>query len=241
MEKIDKTLMECSNLNITTEKDAAETLKRVFTLQDWEFKEQYETKNNKLIDFVVKARYADGYIFFGVECKRRLTDTISANELADYLEQASAYSRDLNMPVFIGPVMSYKRGHDLCCGGDRFSSISAFNIFGGRLNVGMLVFNPYMSAYRRSRWSMIMRGNEFWNTEKGFNSSRLYMVSSKGSKQERTPLKIWKTQKRNNLQESNHALREQTPPDEARIPTGEEAPSRTRETHGEATRPTCYG
>ena len=177
---------------INTEKEAIELLKKLFIWLKWDFREQFETKSGKLIDFVVKAPYDDGHIFFGVECKRRMNDRMTANELSDYLEQSSAYARDLNMPVFIGPAISHKRGHKLYAGGVHLSAIAAFNIFAGRQNVGMLVCNPHITKYRPTKWSMVLRGTKFWDADSGFNPQRLYMVCSTGSKMERKPLKIWK-------------------------------------------------
>ena len=177
---------------IETEKNAVEMLKDLIVSQGWDFREQYETKSGKLIDFVIKAPYSGGHIFFGVECKRRTNDETHATELADYLEQAAAYSRDLDMPVFVGPVLSNSRGCQLYQGGSELKSLAAFNIFGGRFNVGAIVRNPPMNRISHSEWSIVLRGDMFWETETGFNPQRLHMVCSKGSKLERKPMKIWK-------------------------------------------------
>lgn len=180
-----------STYGIHTEKEATETLKDFLVSQNWQFREQYRTKTGKLIDFLVKAPYQDGYIFFGVECKRRINDETHATELADYMEQACFYSRELNLPVFVGPVLSHKRGHELCKGGDELRSIAALNIFGGRLNVGTIVRSVCINNYRPIKWQMVLRGAMFWTEEYGFNPERLQMVCSDGSNLQRKQMKIW--------------------------------------------------
>jgi hypothetical protein len=176
---------------VSTEARAAQVLRDFFTSMGWEYKEQYPTKSNGLIDFVVKALHQDGHIFFGVECKRQLHDETAATELADYLEQAQAYSRDLNMPVFIGPFMSEKRGDSLWQGGSKnLTAVASFNIFGGRSNVGTIVHSKY-STYTASQWCIVLRGNYFLSYDGQFNPSRLTMVDTVNSNKKRKPMKIW--------------------------------------------------
>ena len=181
-----------------TEKEASEFLKKIFDEQGWSYQEQYPTKSGKAIDFLVTDPETN--ISFGVECKRRLTHRNSRNGetnatvLADHLEQASAYSKDLGVPVFIGPVITTCSPSSMYTGGLTVDSICALNIFGGRLNVGTFcvridnsllmdlgIYPDKFDAY------IILRGATFWDV-RGFNEKRLNMVSSTGSKKERVDL-----------------------------------------------------
>jgi hypothetical protein len=69
-------------------------------------------------------------------------------------------------------------------GGKNLDSVCALNIFGGRFNVGTLMFstNPYHPEF------LILRGSTFWDAGSGFNQKRLNMVTSTGSKKQRTDL-----------------------------------------------------
>lgn len=168
-----------------TEKAASALLRKLFTHEGWAYEEQVRTKSGKAIDFVVEGTDSEGVIVkFGVECKRKMTkyheDGLAATVLADYLEQAAGYSRDLDMPVFIGPVLTNRSPSSMHTGGRSVESVCALNIFGGRFNVGTLVIN----SARLFRWYMILRGAPFWNDGK-FNQNRLNMVCSTGSKKER--------------------------------------------------------
>jgi len=171
--------------DFATEKAASALLRRIFDNEGWTYEEQVRTKSGKAIDFVVEGRDIYGVVVkFGVECKRKMTkyheDGLAATVLADYLEQAAAYSRDLEMPVFIGPVLTNRSPSSMHTGGRSVESVCALNIFGGRLNVGTLVVNNA----RFLQWFMILRGAAFWQSGK-FNQSRLNMVCSTGSKKER--------------------------------------------------------
>lgn len=178
---------------VSTEARASQVLRDFFVSMGWEYKEQYPTKSNGTIDFLVKALYQDGHIFFGVECKRQLNDATRATELADYLEQAQAYSRDLNMPVFVGPFLSEKRGDSLWQGGSNdLAAIASFNIFGGRSNVGTIVCSK-RNTYTASQWCIVLRGDYFLSYDKQFNSSRLTMVNTVNSSKRREPIRIWRT------------------------------------------------
>ena len=116
----------------------------------------------------------------------------AATTLADHFEQASAYAKDLKMPVFLGPVYFPGSPSSACLGGHTISSISALNIFGGRMNVGTLVYRTGLNhTYNYNNWYLMIRGDVFWNPD-GFNDSRLNYVVTTGSKKERIPLKIWK-------------------------------------------------
>ena len=109
-----------------TEKEASAFLKKIFETQEWHYQEQYPTKSGKAIDFLVTDPETN--ISFGVECKRRLTHKGSKSEtnatvLADHLEQASAYARDLGVPVFIGPVITRCSSSSMYTGGLNVDSI----------------------------------------------------------------------------------------------------------------------
>jgi len=177
--------------NVNTEARASQLLRDFFASTSWEYKEQYLTKNNGMIDFVVKAPYQDGHIFFGVECKRQLCDETNATELADHMEQAQAYSRDLNMPIFIGPVMTGHTGSELWVGGQSLRAISALNIFGGRVNVGTIVCTR-RSQHVTPAWCMVLRGEYFLGYDGQFNPARINMVSTTNSKKRRDAMKIWR-------------------------------------------------
>jgi len=177
-----------------SESNFAITLRMFFEKNGWEFREEYEIKKSgKRIDFCVKAPYQDGHIFFGVECKRDLNDATNATVLADHFEQAVAYSRSLNMPVFLAPVMTQYSQSSLYAGGHKLRAMSALAVFGGRCNVGLLAIN-------RSVWQnkvsvntyMILRGGSFWNEQDGFNPQRMQMVTSTGSSKDREDIKIWR-------------------------------------------------
>jgi hypothetical protein len=108
---------------------------------------------------------------------------LAATTLADHLEQAAAYARDLNMPVFIGPVQTSKSPSSMYTGGKTVDSVCALNIFGGRMNVGTFVVG---NTWHGDKFFMILRGASFY--ENGFNPKRLNMVTSTGSKKERTDI-----------------------------------------------------
>lgn len=169
-----------------TEKEAAALVRKFLGANGWKYEEQVNTGVGNRIDFVVDAhcRRSGRDIKFGIECKRQMSphfpNGLSATVLADHLEQASAYSRALNMPVFLGPVQSDVSPSSAYLGGLELTSLSALNIFGGRLNVGTMVFG-------RLNY-MILRGDTFWSEGAGFNQKRLNMVTSTGSKKQRTDL-----------------------------------------------------
>jgi len=173
-----------------TEADATLLIRRLLNREQWTFEEQVNTGGGNRIDFVV-----DTYdsklgknIKFGIECKRQMSkhfeNGLNATILADYLEQAAAYSRDLGVPVFLGPVQTTMSPSSAYLGGPHVDSLRALNIFGGRFNVGTLMFsnNRYTPEF------FILRGATFWDEQNGFNPKRLKMVTSTGSKKQRTDL-----------------------------------------------------
>lgn len=176
-----------------TEAEVSKELAQFFNAQGWEYRKEWLTKSGKAIDYLVKAPYDGGHIFFGVECKKDLNDNTNATVLADYLEQASAYSRDLNMPVFLAPIQTGAAPSEFYHGNRELSRLAGLTIFGGRFNVGIIVHQKrwyYGSEHRTS--FLILRGGNFWESRSGFNPKRLHMVCSTGSAKERKELKIWK-------------------------------------------------
>jgi hypothetical protein len=159
----------------------------------WDFIQEYEIKSiGKYIDFYVKAPYEDGFIFFGIECKKQLSYKSKATELAGYVEQAGAYARELKAPVFIGPLIDHFTLSDMYVGGSRLSPISAANIFGGRFNVGIMGFSyNYGRQISPDNAIFALRGNAFWKDGK-FNPNRVNIVTTTGSKKIRTPLRIYR-------------------------------------------------
>lgn len=173
---------------VKSEKEHSEDLRKFFYKNGWDYREQWPTKSGNAIDFLVKAPYEGGHIFFGVECKKDMNTRTAATTFADHFEQASAYAKDLQMPVFLGPVYFPGSASAACLGGHTISSVSALNIFGGRMNVGTLIFR---TDYRDAGPYLMIRGDVFWDST-GFHADRLTFVISTGSKKERIPLKIWK-------------------------------------------------
>ena len=173
-------------ISLDTEGKCSELVRDFIVGNDWDFVPEYQMSNGKRIDYLVAAE--DGSIQFGIECKRRMSEEyqrgVHATVLADYFEQAAAYAKELDVPVFLGPVLHDGNKNDLYSGGEELSSLAALNIFGGRMNVGTLT-NLY--SYGDNYWVMILRGAPFW--ERGaFNESRLSMARTTGSKLERVPL-----------------------------------------------------
>lgn len=171
-------------MNLETEKNASALVAdflRYRAADGW----TYETEVNvsgKRIDYVVTAPYPEGDITFGIEVKRRMhAETLTMTVVADYYEQAAFYAAELDMPVFLGPVISSRRASSSAwTGGRSTTAFAALNIFGGRSNVGTLVWFPH-------GWGMVLRGDFFWHQTqypqvKGFNADRLAMAESYGSK-----------------------------------------------------------
>jgi hypothetical protein len=175
-----------------TEKTASDLVRRFLDGQEWEYQEQVNTGAGNRIDFVVDTLdlISGKQIKFGIECKRRMSmhyeGDMAATVLADYLEQAAGYSRSLNLPVFLGPIQSNVSPSSAYIGGSKISSLSALNIFGGRFNVGTMIVGN--RGYTQDYIFFILRGDTFWDRDRGFNPKRLNMVTSTGSKKQRTSL-----------------------------------------------------
>lgn len=167
-----------------TEKAASKLVSELLDAKGWSYEKEVRTVSGKAIDFVVTAMHEDREVKFGIEVKRQLSEHypngLAATTLADHLEQAAAYARDLNMPVFIGPVQTNKSPSSMYTGGKMVDSVCALNIFGGRMNVGTFVVG---NTWHGDKFFMILRGASFY--ENGFNPKRLNMVTSTGSKKER--------------------------------------------------------
>jgi hypothetical protein len=170
-----------------TEKAASNLVSELLDEKGWSYEKEVKTTSGKAIDFVVTAMHEDREIKFGIEVKRQMSphypNGLAATTLADHLEQAAAYARDLNMPVFIGPVQTNKSPSSMYTGGKMVDSVCALNIFGGRMNVGTFVVG---NTWHGDKFFMILRGASFY--ENGFNPKRLNMVTSTGSKKERTDI-----------------------------------------------------
>jgi hypothetical protein len=170
-----------------TEKAASKLVSELLDEKGWSYEKEVKTTSGKAIDFVVTAYHEDREIKFGIEVKRQMSphypNGLAATTLADHLEQAAAYARDLNMPVFIGPVQTSKSPSSMYTGGKTVDSVCALNIFGGRMNVGTFVVG---NTWHGDKFFMILRGASFY--ENGFNPKRLNMVTSTGSKKERTDI-----------------------------------------------------
>jgi hypothetical protein len=176
-----------------TEELATKFIRLMLNAQDnWWYEEQVRTKSGKKVDFVVHAPR----VSFAIECKRRMTtyhnNGLNATTLADYLEQAAAYSVDLGMPVFLGPVQKPMTPSNACLGGTKIDSVAALNICGGRSNVGTLIVHKQSDIQQlvgqEPYWFLFLRGAAFWTQDAGFNEKRLNMVCSTGSKKERKSL-----------------------------------------------------
>lgn len=150
----------------------------------WTYEKQYRIPDTrKTIDYLVTA----GDLRFGIECKAKLTpesEGMKAKALADHLEQAVGYSRSLELPVFIGPVIFPDSLSAAVSGGRELSSLAALNLFGGRVNVGTLIYH----AYGWGQWTLCLRGRSFWQKRTGFSDTVNKLVVSEGSKKERRDL-----------------------------------------------------
>jgi hypothetical protein len=179
-----------------TEVDATKVVLHFLSEVGWSFMQEYPVKNTgKYIDFFVKAPYEDGYIFFGIECKKQLSFKTKATELAGYVEQAGAYARELQAPVFLGPLVDNFNLSELYRGGPSISAIAATNIFGGRFNVGVMGFSyRYGQEISVDNAMFTLRGDAFWSHDT-FNPKRVNIVTTLGSKKTRTPLRIYKRKK----------------------------------------------
>lgn len=168
-----------------TEQAAAAELRVMLKNHGLAFEEQAATKSGKRIDFVVELPHEAG-CKVGIECKRDIDESTNATVLAKHLEQAHGYARDLEMPVFLGPVVTEMSPSSLYLGGHKLSALAALNIFGGRVNVGTVV--KQVRSYG-TYWFMVYRGGVIWDSRRGVRDEKTFLVTSTGSKAERTPMK----------------------------------------------------
>ena len=186
--------MECFR-ELHNEAGASSWVKGVLDEQKWDYQTEAAAGEGR-IDYFVKTPRCN----FGIEVKRDLfSENLKMTTMADYFEQAASYARALEVPVFLGPVIvDHSLPSATYIGGTTAKALAAFNIFGGRVNVGTLVFFNGTGKYSPNYWGMILRGGVFWSgnpqgrygcDEYGFNSRKLSVVSSTGSKQTRDPLK----------------------------------------------------
>jgi hypothetical protein len=172
-------------MSYTTEKEAATDLRDMLAGHHLPFEEQVLTKSGKRIDFVVELPNMSRYKI-GIECKKSMDETTNATVLANYLEQAHGYARDLEMPVFLGPVVTAWSPSECYHGSHKLSAMAALNIFGGRINVGTVVKQV---RYSGTRWFVVYRGALLWDSQKGVNEKKTFLVTSTGSKAERSPMR----------------------------------------------------
>jgi hypothetical protein len=175
--------------DLATEKDADAFMRDNFLIPQsrygWSFEEQVRIPNSRgRIDYVVTT--GEG-LQFGIECKKNLFHDESgmvARILAGHFEQAAAYARGLQLPVFIGPFVAPVSLMGATGGGLNLTSLAALNIFGGRVNVGSLLYHNY----RAGSWSLILRGQRFWSEYEGMQERMNKLVTSQGAKKERIQL-----------------------------------------------------
>ncbi len=184
--------------DIATEEDASKVIRCLALYAGWGCEEQYKLPNGKKIDFLmtVKPNANKESFQFGVCCKPCLSlehrRGLNVTNLAAHFEQCAAYARELNLPVFLGPYLT--SGAYTPVGGTTVKSMDAFNLFGGRVNVGTLAY----SAYNRLRsthideeasfWALILRGKRMWRSsgyKAGYHTDVATLVTSQGSKKER--------------------------------------------------------
>tara|TARA_R110002167_G_scaffold98206_2_gene258684 strand:- start:2197 stop:2790 length:594 start_codon:yes stop_codon:yes gene_type:complete len=154
--------------------------------EGWKYQKQYKIPDSrKKIDYLVTTEEG---ISFGIECKAKMImglDGVKARVLANHFEQAAAYAQSLKLPVFIGPVWFDSSPSGAGSGGQVLTALSALNLFGGRMNVGTLLWHDYgYSNY----WSLSLRGKSFWLHQTGFVKAMTKLVTTEGSKKERKDL-----------------------------------------------------
>jgi hypothetical protein len=161
-------MIDLRAFDLGTEVCAEEPIRQLAKAVGWECEEQYQLPSGSRIDFLMTVRGNHNILQFGVECKPKLSSTyqrgLHVTKLADYLEQCVDYSRELGLPVFLGP---YVGTGNLPMGGfNNVSSIDAFTLFGGRLNVGVLHYQYWVNwdATQEHRWMLVLRGKRMWRS-----------------------------------------------------------------------------
>ena len=186
--------------DIATEKDASKVIRQLALNVGWGCEEQYKLPNGTKIDFLMTAplnRLVGGTSFqFGIECKPCLSlehkRGLNVTNLAAHFEQCVGYARELNLPVFLGPYLT--SGAYTPSGGTTVRSMDAFNLFGGRVNVGTLAYSEYnlrrsiQVDEEASFWALVLRGKRMWRSsgyKSGYHTDVATLVTSQGSKKER--------------------------------------------------------
>lgn len=180
---------------VSDEAKASKLVKGVLEKEDWTVAAEAPAGRGR-IDYLVDT--PEG-ISFGIEVKRLLVmEDLTMKQMANCFEQAAAYASALDLPVFLGPVIiTAGTPSETYSGGRICTALAAYNILGGRINIGTLVFFNY-SRWKSPFWAMIMRGDLFWtnntktrrnrNFQNGFNPKKTTMVKSSGSKKIRESL-----------------------------------------------------
>jgi hypothetical protein len=160
----------------------------------WRYEEEYELKSGwARLDYLVKAPYEGGHIFFGIECKKALSRYTSWSDLAKYFEQMVAYQTrpDVSYPIFLAPIVEdeninnfYKKYPSYT----NLNNIQVFDRLAGRLNVGVM----YMSR-TKGNWgaTLRLRDGTYYSDHRGFRKDRLKISVTKNSHITRVPQKIW--------------------------------------------------
>jgi len=189
-------VIDLRKFDISTEVCAEEPIRQLAKAAGWECQEQYQLPSGSRIDFLMTVRGNHNILQFGIECKPRLSKAyprgLHVTKLASYLEQCVDYSRELNLPVFLGP---YVNGSNFVPegGSEKISSMDAFNLFGGRLNVGVLHYQYRWSLNNNPEehvWTLMLRGRRMWKSNAGgpkgyYNRDVMTMCATKGSSKKR--------------------------------------------------------
>jgi hypothetical protein len=189
-------VIDLRKFDISTEVCAEEPIRQLAKAAGWECQEQYQLPSGSRIDFLMTVRGNHNILQFGIECKPKLSKAyqrgLHVTKLASYLEQCADYSRELNIPVFLGPHVN--RSNFLPKGGsENISSMDAFNLFGGRFNVGVLHYQHRRSFNNNPEehvWTLVLRGRRMWKSNAGgpkgyYNRDVMTMCATKGSSKKR--------------------------------------------------------
>lgn len=162
--------VDLRGFDLGTEICAEEPIRQLAKAVGWECQEQYQLPSGSRIDFLMTVRGNHNILQFGVECKPKLSSTyqrgVHVTTLANYLEQCVDYSRELELPVFLGPYVS-STGNLPTGGFNNVSSIDAFTLFGGRLNVGVLEYHhrrAWTHSPEEHMWTLVLRGKRMWRS-----------------------------------------------------------------------------
>lgn len=163
--------------------------------EGWDFKEEYElTSGWARLDYLVKAPYKEGHVFFGIECKKGLHAYTSWKDLAKYFEQMVAYQNrpDVDYPIFLGPVVEDKKATPSYYEGTAqyLTNMQAFDRLAGRLNVGVL-YMSYKNETQDWRSKFMLRDGSYYDDQYGFHERRMKISVTHNSHIKRVPQKIY--------------------------------------------------